>query len=107
MAPAQPWPNERATAVAARAGDVTAGARVFASLAASLEDRDYVLATSGRPRGVGAYLPTLPASRLAAELPAGQRARLPGPLEGEGAAPLPSPLPPLPATTASPPPPPA
>jgi hypothetical protein len=75
VAPVQPWPNERAAAVAARARDVAAGARVYATLGDALEDREYVYATSGRPRGVGAYLPTVPASRLADELPAGQRAR--------------------------------
>jgi tRNA/rRNA methyltransferase len=46
------WPNERAQALAAGAGDILAGARVFPDLAAALADVRLVLATTARGRDV-------------------------------------------------------
>jgi tRNA/rRNA methyltransferase len=50
--PRDGWPNEKATAMAAGAANITEGARVFASTRQALADLHYVLATTARDRGI-------------------------------------------------------
>jgi tRNA/rRNA methyltransferase len=52
IAPQCRWPNERAAALAAGAGDVLAGAKVYPDIAAALCDIRLVLATTARGRDV-------------------------------------------------------
>jgi len=52
VAPQCRWPNDRAEALAAGAGDILAAARVFPDLAAALTDIRLVLATTARGRDV-------------------------------------------------------
>jgi tRNA/rRNA methyltransferase len=52
VAPECRWPNERAEALAAGAGDILAGARVYPDLGQALADIRLVLATTARGRDV-------------------------------------------------------
>jgi tRNA/rRNA methyltransferase len=66
VAPECRWPNDRAQALAAGAGDILAAARVFADLASALADIRLVLATTARERDVVREIltPQSAASRL-------------------------------------------
>ena len=48
--PRDGWPSEKARAAASRADHVIDGTRVFETLAEAIADRNYVLATTARPR---------------------------------------------------------
>ena len=52
VAPRDGWPNERASAMAAGAGDIVASARLFATLKEALADLNLVYATTARERGI-------------------------------------------------------
>lgn len=66
VAPRDGWPNPRAVAMAAGAGRVLDGARIFDSVAEALADCSYVIATTARQRGL--FLPVLDAAGGAAAL---------------------------------------
>jgi tRNA/rRNA methyltransferase len=51
VAPKCPWPNEKATAMAVGASNVTESARLFPTLEEGLGDLNYVLGTTARERG--------------------------------------------------------
>ena len=74
--PRDGWPNERATAMAAGAANITEGARVFASTREALADLHYVLATTARDRGVTKEVltPEEAARRLRRAVAKGERA---------------------------------
>ncbi|HML92609.1 RNA methyltransferase [Methyloceanibacter sp.] len=50
VAPRDGWPNEKARAAAAVAEPIASGARVFGTVEEALADRNYVIATTARPR---------------------------------------------------------
>lgn len=50
--PRDGWPNDKATAMAAGAANITESARVFRSTREALADLHYVLATTARDRGI-------------------------------------------------------
>ena len=52
VAPRDGWPNERAEAMAAGAGDLLASARLFETLHDALADLNLVYATTARERGI-------------------------------------------------------
>src|ERR1700760_4111642 len=52
VAPQCRWPNERAEALAAGAGDILAAAKVFPDLGTALADIRLVLATTARDRDI-------------------------------------------------------
>jgi len=66
VAPRCRWPNERAEALAAGAGDILTAAKVFPDMAAALADIRLVLATTARDRDVLREIltPEMAASRL-------------------------------------------
>jgi tRNA/rRNA methyltransferase len=66
VAPQCRWPNDRAEALAAGAGDILATARIFPDMAAALADIRLVLATTARDRDVLREIltPEAAASRL-------------------------------------------
>ncbi|MEM1380865.1 MAG: RNA methyltransferase [Pseudomonadota bacterium] len=64
--PRDGWPNPKATAMAAGAGRVLDGARVFSSVAEAVADCTYVIATTARQRGL--FLPVLDAAEGASAL---------------------------------------
>lgn len=66
VSPRDGWPNPAATAMAAGAGRVLDGARVFASVAEATADCTYVIATTARQRGL--FLPVMDAEEAAIEL---------------------------------------
>src|ERR1700679_3891614 len=51
VAPKCPWPNEKATAMAVGASNVTESARLYPTLEEGLGDLNYVLGTTARERG--------------------------------------------------------
>lgn len=52
VTPRAGWPNAKATAMAAGAANVVQSARVFSTVAEALADRNTVLATTARERGI-------------------------------------------------------
>lgn len=64
--PRDGWPNPKATAMAAGAGRVLDGARIFPDVRSAVADCTYVVATTARQRGV--FLPVLDAEQAAAEI---------------------------------------
>ena len=60
VSPRAGWPNAKATAMAAGAANVVETARVFPTVADALGDRNYILATSARERGVAREVLTPP-----------------------------------------------
>src|SRR5262249_7481627 len=69
------WPNEKATAMAVGASNVTEEARVYPTLEEGLGDLHYVLATTARPRGITKEIltPSEGAKRLHAALARGEK----------------------------------
>ena len=70
VAPRDGWPNQKAVAMASGAGRLLDEAQLSATLADSLEDCDFVFATTARPRELTkpVYSPEA-AMKLAAEKP--------------------------------------
>ena len=52
VAPRAGWPNAKATAMAAGAANLVEGARLFPTTVEALGDRNYILATTARERGI-------------------------------------------------------
>lgn len=50
VTPRDGWPNEKACAAAAVAEPIVSGAKLFETVAAALADRNFVVATTARPR---------------------------------------------------------
>jgi tRNA/rRNA methyltransferase len=66
--PRDAWPNPKAVAMAAGAGRILDGARIFDSVGEAIADCTYVIATTARQRGV--FLPVADAEESAATLKA-------------------------------------
>jgi tRNA/rRNA methyltransferase len=69
------WPNDKATAMAVGASNVTDEARLYSSLGEALGDLNYVLATTARPRGITKEIltPAEGARRLHAAIARGEK----------------------------------
>jgi len=52
VAPRAGWPNAKATAMAAGAGNIVESARAFSTVPEALGDLNYILATTARERGI-------------------------------------------------------
>lgn len=78
VAPRDGWPNKKAEAMAANAGDILAAARVFETLAEALSDLQLVYATTARDRGISkpVLTPTEAATRLRASAAGGAKTGL-------------------------------
>lgn len=75
VAPRSGWPNQKATAMAVGAADLLERAGVFQDTQSALGDLNYVLATTGRPRGIPKEIltPAEAAQRLRAAAARGMR----------------------------------
>src|SRR5579864_4983459 len=75
VTPRAGWPNAKATAMAAGAAKVVESARVFSSLTEALGDRNYILATTARERGIARVVltPADAARRLRAASARGEK----------------------------------
>src|SRR5205807_2159531 len=75
VAPRAGWPNAKAVAMAAGAANVVESARVFASVAEALGDLNFILATTGRERGIAREVltPAEAARRLRASAARGEK----------------------------------
>ena len=73
--PKCPWPNEKATAMAVGASNVTEDAKLFSTLKEGLGDLNFVLATTARARGVTKEIltPSEGARRLHAAIARGEK----------------------------------
>jgi tRNA/rRNA methyltransferase len=78
VAPVCRWPNDKATAMAVGASNITDTARVFATLEEALGDLQLVFATTARERGVAKPIltPAEAATRLRAAVSRGERVGL-------------------------------
>src|SRR5215469_1247017 len=75
VSPRAGWPNAKATAMAAGAANVVESAHVFPTVAEALGDRNYVLATTARERGIAREVltPAEAARRLRAAAARGEK----------------------------------
>jgi len=75
VSPRAGWPNAKATAMAAGAANVVESAHVFPTVAEALGDRNYVLATTARERGIAREVltPAEAARRLRAASARGEK----------------------------------
>jgi tRNA/rRNA methyltransferase len=75
VAPRDPWPNERAEAMASGATAILENARLYPDLRAAMEDLDYVYATTARSRQMvkPVLTPRLAAAEMRARLAEGGR----------------------------------